>query len=409
MNCPDILERFLTYVKIDTQSSDDSDSSPSTMKQLDLARVLVRELKDLGLKEVELSPWGCVFATLETNQQHLVPTIALLAHMDTTPEISGAEVKPQIHRNYQGADLVLSPNIILKLSDHPDLKEKRGKTIITSDGTTLLGADDKAGIAAIMDAITFLVKNPQLPRPRVRIVFTPDEEIGKGVDHLTLQDIQAAAGYTLDGEKLGEIEDETFCGDTVEIKICGINTHPGTAKNKMVNSLKIAAAFLEKLPKESLSPETTEKREGYVHPFLINAAVGETTLKIYIRDFEESGLKEKEAMLKKNLDATLAQYPKARADFKVNESYRNMKSVLKQYPEILAKAEQAIAQAGLTPKRTFIRGGTDGTRLSFMGLPTPNLFTGGSAFHSRFEWIALEDMQKASEVVVHLLQLWAKG
>jgi len=408
MNYPDILERFLTYVKIDTQSSDQSDSFPSTAKQLDLARVLVRELQDLGLKEVELNRWGYVFATLETNQKHKVPTVALLAHMDTSPDVSGAGVNPQIHRNYQGTDLVLSPDLVIKTGENPDLKEKTGKTIITSDGTTLLGADDKAGIAAIMDALTFLVKNPDRPRARVRVIFTPDEEVGKGVDHLSLEDIRADLGYTLDGGKLGEIEDETFCADTMEIKIVGVNTHPGTAKNKLVNAVKVAAALLAKLPLDSLSPETTEKREGYIHPISFNGTAGDTTLKFYLRDFSEQGLREKQNLLKKLLEETLAQYPQARAELKASESYRNMKTILDNHPLVLQKVEQAIAKAGLTPNRTFIRGGTDGARLCFMGLPTPNLFMGGGAFHSKAEWVALEDMQKASEVVVHLLQLWAE-
>ncbi|RPI70488.1 MAG: peptidase T [Desulfobacteraceae bacterium] len=408
MNYPTLLERFLTYVKIDTQSSYDSDSFPTTLKQLDLARVLVQELKGLGLQEVELNRWGYVLATLETNQKHPVPTVALLAHMDTSPDVSGAGVNPQIYRDYCGTDLTLPSSLVIQAREHPELKEKTGKTIITSDGTTLLGADDKAGIAAIMDALTFLVQNPDRPRPRVRVVFTPDEEVGKGVDHLSLEDIRADLGYTLDGEKLGEIEDETFCADTVEIKIFGINTHPGAAKNKMVNAVKIVAGLLDQLPHDSLSPETTEKKEGYIHPLSLNGNIQTAHLKIVIRDFEENGLREKEEYLQKLLDATLTRYPKARADFKVTPSYRNMKVVLDRHPLVLQKAEQAVAKAGLTPKRTFIRGGTDGARLCFMGLPTPNLFMGGGAFHSKSEWVALEDMQKASEVVVHLLGLWAK-
>jgi tripeptide aminopeptidase len=408
MNYPDILQRFLTYVTIDTQADENSVSFPTTSKQLDLARVLVAELGDLGLKEVVLNAWGYVFATLESNQKRPVPTVALLAHMDTAPDVTGAGVKPQIHRNYQGRDLVLPSGLVIRVQEYPELKEKIGKTIITSDGTTLLGADDKAGIAAIMDALTFLVKHSEFPRPRVRVVFTPDEEVGKGVEHLSLADIGADVGYTVDGEKLGEIEDETFCADNVEIKIYGINSHPGSAKSKMVNAVKIAARLLAELPLDSLSPETTEKKEGYIHPHAVSGAVDLVHLKFLLRDFSASGLKEKEEYLKGILDGILTQYPKARAEFQVRESYRNMKAVLDQHPLVLQKAEQAIAQAVLTPKRTFIRGGTDGARLCFMGLPTPNLFTGGSAFHSKYEWIALEDLQKASEVVVHLLGLWAE-
>jgi tripeptide aminopeptidase len=410
MNHPDILERFLSYVAIDTQSSETSETFPSTAKQKDLAARLKPELEALGLKDARVSEWGYVLAGLETNQKHKVPTIALIAHMDTSPAVSGAGVRPLLHKNYQGQDLVLSADgqVVLKTAENPYLLEKIGKTIITASGDTLLGADNKAGIAAIMDALTRLHERPDLPRPNVKVVFTPDEETGRGVEHITVAEIGADCGYTVDGEKVGEVEDETFCADSLEIKIAGINVHPGFAKNKMVNAVKIAARVIERLPQQTLSPETTEGREGYVHPHHVSGSEEEAVIKFLIRDFTEPGLKEYEAMLKKIAEDVCGEFPGARCEVKVSESYRNMKVVLDRYPEVLAKAEKAVVMAGLAPKRASIRGGTDGARLSFMGLPTPNIFTGGNNFHSKTEWIALEDMRKTSETLVHLLKLWAE-
>ncbi len=410
MKYPDILERFLSYVVIDTQSSETSETFPSTEKQKDLAAKLKPELEALGMKDVQVTDWGYVLAGLDTNQKHKVPTIALIAHLDTSPAVSGTAVQPKLHKNYQGQDLVLSEseNIVLKTSENPYLLEKTGKTIITTSGNTLLGADNKAGIAAIMDTLTQLHTHPELPRPNIKIVFTPDEETGRGVEHITAAEIGAEFGYTVDGEKVGEVEDETFCADSLEIKISGINVHPGFAKNKMVNAIKIAARIIERLPQQTLSPETTEDREGYVHPHHLSGNEEEATIKFLIRDFTEPGLKEYEALLKKIAEDATSEFPGAKSEVKVTESYRNMKVVLDQYPDVLAKAEKAVAMAGLTPKRASIRGGTDGARLCFMGLPTPNIFTGGNNFHSKYEWIALEDMQKTSETLVHLLKLWAE-
>jgi tripeptide aminopeptidase len=410
MKYPDILERFLSYVAIDTQSSDTSETFPSTAKQKDLAAKLKPELEALGMKDVQVTQWGYVLAGLETNQEHKVPTIALIAHMDTSPDVSGTAVRPMLHKDYQGQDLVLSAseNVILKTSDNPYLLEKTGKTIITASGNTLLGADNKAGIAAIMDTLTQLHSQPDLPRPNLKIVFTPDEETGRGVEHITAAEIGADFGYTVDGEKVGEIEDETFCADSLEIKISGVNVHPGFAKNKLVNAVKIAARIIERLPHQTLSPETTESREGYVHPHQINGNVEEATVKFLIRDFTDNGLKEAEALIKKISEDVTGEFPGAKSEVKVSESYRNMKVVLDKYPEVLEKAEKAATMAGLKPKRASIRGGTDGARLCFMGLPTPNIFTGGNNFHSKYEWIALEDMQKTSETLVHLLKLWAE-
>ncbi len=409
MAFPDILERFLSYVAIDTQSNDASETFPSTAKQKDLAAKLKPELEDLGLKDVQVSEWGYVLASLPTNQEHKVPTIALIAHLDTSPDVSGANVEPKLHKDYQGQDLVISEsdNVLLKVSDNPYLKEQRGKTIITASGKTLLGADNKAGIAEIMDALTFLSEHPEAPRPNIRVVFTPDEETGRGVEHITAAEIGADCGYTVDGEKPGEIEDETFCADSLEIRVNGINVHPGMAKNKLVNAVKVAARIIEKLPKAALSPETTEKREGYVHPHQISGNVETATIKFLIRDFTVRGLKRSEKKIVAIAKRVTTQFPGAGSEIKISESYRNMKVVLDKHPEVLAKAEKAVAMAGLTPQRASIRGGTDGARLCFMGLPTPNLFTGGFNFHSKQEWIAVEDMKKASEVIVHLMKLWA--
>jgi tripeptide aminopeptidase len=408
MEFPDMLERFFSYVKIDTQSSEENAEFPSTKKQLNLSAKLRDELKTMGLQKVEMNKWGYVTATLPTNQEKDIPTIALIAHVDTSPDVSGENVNPQIHKNYDGKDVPLSAdgNLVLKVDENPYLKEKKGKTLITTDGSTLLGADDKAGITEIMCALEYLIKNPDSPRPNIRVVFTPDEEVGRGTEHITAEEINADYGYTVDGEKVGEIEDETFCADTVEIKITGVNVHPGYAKGKLLNAIKIGTEIVEEFPKDRMSPETTEKREGYIHPYNITGGSEETIIKILIRDFEEKGLKEKEAFIKDIVDSVGGKYPKAKIDFKVHESYRNMKIVLDKHPQVMEKALKAVELAGLKAMKNIIRGGTDGARLSFMGIPTPNIFTGGSNFHSRHEWITLEDMQKASEVLVHLMKLW---
>lgn len=410
MEFPDLKERFFSYVKIDTQSSEASESYPSTQKQLDLSRKLKEECVGLGLSDVVLNDWGYVLATLKTNQDKEVPTIALIAHVDTSPDVSGANVKPQVHENYDGGDVVLpgADGIVLKVSENPYLKEKKGHTLITSDGSTLLGSDDKAGITEIMCAVKYLVEHPEIPRPNIRILFTPDEETGRGTEHITAEEIGADFGYTVDGEKLGEIEDETFCADTVVISVTGVNVHPGYAKDKMINAIKLAAEIVEQFPKNGLSPETTEKREGYIHPHHFVGGNEQAVIKILIRDFEEKGLKTKEDFIKGIVDKVAAKYPKASIDFEVQESYRNMKIVLDKHPQVLEKALKAVEMAGIKPIKNIIRGGTDGARLSFMGLPTPNIFTGGSNFHSRYEWVTLEDMRKSAESIVHLMTLWAE-
>jgi len=405
-----MLERFLDFVKIDTQSDENSESFPSTKKQLNLAEKLVEELNTIGLKDVTLNKWGYVFATLDSNVDKKLPTIALISHMDTAPDVSGKDVFPKITKNYNGGDIILSEkdNIVLKVKDNPYLAEKKGKTIITTSGNTLLGADDKAGLAEILSALEYLVKNPDISHPRIRVLFTPDEEIGKGVNHVTKEEIDADYAYTVDGEKLGEIEDETFCADTADIIITGVNVHPGYAKDKLLNAVKIAADIIEEFPKDSLSPETTEKREGYIHPYSINGFAEKTSIKVLLRDFEEAGLREKEDFIRKIIEDKKKKYPKAEIELKVTESYRNMKIMIDKHPKVIELAVKAIENSGIKPIKNIIRGGTDGARLSFMGLPTPNIFTGGSNFHSKYEWIALEDMYKASEVLVNLMRLWAE-
>lgn len=408
MEFPDLLERFISYVKIDTRSDPDSETFPSTEKQFDLAKKLEFELNEIGLSDVSVNQYCYVMGFLKTNQKKEMPTIALIAHMDTSPDVTGTGVNPIIHQDYDGRDIELSKDFTLRVEDNPFLGKKAGSTIITTDGNTLLGADDKAGVAEIMSAVNYLIKNPEYPRPNIKVLFTPDEEVGRGADKITIDEINADAGYTVDGGKVGELEDETFCADSVDINIKGVNIHPGYAKGKMVNAVKIAAEIIEEISTGTGAPENTEKREGYIHPHILTATVEEANIQILIRDFEEWAIVAKERFIKQTIGKVKVKYPKAEINMNVSESYRNMKQILDKYPEVLEKAEQAIRDAGLKPDRTSIRGGTDGARLSFMGLPTPNLFTGGNNFHSRFEWVALSDMEKAAEVVVKLMKAWAE-
>ena len=405
---PDMLDRFIRYVKIDTQSAENSKSFPSTQKQFNLARLLKTELEELGLLEVNLNKYCYLTATLKSNWTHNSPTIALFAHLDTSPDVSGSNVSPIIHHDYTGKDIILSKErgLSIKVKDNLYLKEKIGKTIITSGGNTLLGADDKAGIAEIMSVLKYLIDHDKVKRPDIRVIFTPDEEIGQGTRHISLGDISADYGYTIDGGKIGSIEDETFCADSALIEIGGINVHPGYAKNKMINAVKIASEIITALPKDTLSPETTDQREGFIHPYSITGGVEKTLLKLIIRDFSLKGLNDKKTLLKKITDNCGLMFPQATIKLTTTESYRNMKVVLNEYPLAVSKAVRAIKRSGLSPVNTPVRGGTDGAKISFMGLPTPNLFTGGINFHSKQEWIALEDMHKAAEVIVNLLQLW---
>jgi tripeptide aminopeptidase len=403
-----VLDRFLRYVVIDTQSDPESKSNPSTEKQKDLGKLLVQELHAMGIDDAALDEFGYVYATIPSNSQKSVPTICFCSHMDTSPDSSGAGVKPIVHKNYAGQDIVLpdDPTQVIRTTDHPDLLEQIGNDIVTASGTTLLGADNKAGVAAIMDAANFLMTNPDIKHGTIKILFTPDEEIGRGVDNVDLEKLGAQFAYTIDGEKLGSIEDETFSADAVVIKIEGISVHPGFAKGKMVNAIKVASAIVGNLPKSRLSPETTEKREGFVHPVSISGSLESASIRFIVRDFSTDGLKQHEAELKAIMENALKDFPGAKASFEVIEQYRNMKEVLDQYPQVARYAVEAIQRTGITPHLSSIRGGTDGSRLSLMGLPCPNIFAGEHAFHSRLEWVSVQDMEKSAQTIVHLACIW---
>jgi len=399
------LDRFLNYVKYDTQSAEESDTWPSTEKQKVLGKVLVQDLLDMGLSDAAMDDNGYVMATLPGNVDG-VPTIGLIAHMDTSPDVSGKNVKPVIHKNYNGGDIELPAGIVIKEDENPKLKEQIGNDIVTSDGSTLLGADNKAGISEIFDAIHHLVQNPDIKHGTIKVAVTPDEEVGRGADKFDVEKFGADFAYTIDGESVGEVEDETFCADAVTTTIHGIMVHPGYAKNKLVNAVKIASEIVEKLPKDTLSPETTEGYEGYVHPYSINGGSDNITIKWLIRDFTVDGLKEKEDYLKSICDEVMKNHPKAELNFNVDEFYRNMKYKLDDEPRVVDYALEAVKRSGIKPVRHAIRGGTDGARLSYMGLLTPNVFTGGHNFHSKTEWISVQDMQKAVQVILNLTQVW---
>ena len=409
-----LLDRFLRYVQIDTQSDPQSTSNPSTEKQKDLSRVLLAELHDMGLADAELDQWGYVYATIPaTSVKEGIPVICFCSHVDTSPDVTGASVKPLIHANYDGRDLVLpdrrtaddDPQVI-RLADHPDLAGQMGNDIITASGTTLLGADNKAGLAAIMTAAQYLVTHPEILHGPIRLLFTPDEEIGRGTEKLDIQKLGADFGYTIDGESRGTLEDETFSADGVRITIQGVSTHPGFAKGKLENALKIAADLLATLPKDTLSPETTEGKDGFIHPGHLEGNQDRAMLDFIIRDFAAAGLHQKEQYLQTLLTDVLTRYPNSTGKLTVTEQYRNMKEVLDQHPAVVENALEAIRRAGLVPERRSIRGGTDGSRLSFMGLPCPNIFAGEHAFHSRQEWVSVQDMEKAAEVIVNIARVW---
>jgi tripeptide aminopeptidase len=403
-----VTERFLRYVVIDTQSNPASSTCPSSEKQKNLGRLLAAELQAMGLSDAHLDEYGYVYATIPATTQKRVPVICFCSHMDTSPDCSGANVRPQLVRNYRGGDIVLpaDPSQVIRLSEHPALAQQIGHDIITTDGTTLLGADNKAGIAEIMDAANFLVKNPQVKHGTIKILFTPDEEIGRGVDKVDLKKLGADFAYTIDGESAGQIEDETFCADGVTIIIEGVATHPGFAKGKMEHAIKIAAAIIDRLPKNTCSPETTEGREGFLHPTNISGTLEEANLGFIVRDFTEEGLREKETLLESIVQGVMKNFPRSNYRIEVKPQYRNMKQVIDRYPETVAYATEAIHRAGLEPVRASIRGGTDGSRLSFMGLPCPNIFAGEHAFHSRLEWVSRQDMEKAVQTIVHLAMIW---
>ena len=404
----DVLERFLRYVQFDTQSDERSTTYPSTEKQLVLLRALAGELRDAGLADAAVDRYGYVTATIPATSPKIdVPTIGFIAHVDTSPEMSGAGVKPIVHRRYDGGDIVLpdDPDAVLRVKDIPELGEQVGNDIVTASGTTLLGADDKAGVAEIVTAAAYLVQHPDITHGRLRIAFTPDEEIGRGTRHFDVESFGAACAYTLDGGRAGEIEYESFSADAMTITFHGFNTHPGYAKERMVNTIKVAAAFIDSLPRD-LSPETTDGHDGFVHPYTLTASVDRTSVRVIVRDFVTSALQTKHAMLRALAESAAARFPGARAEIVVEEQYRNMKEVLDRHPAVVEHAREAIRRAGLEPRTRPIRGGTDGSRLSFMGLPTPNVFAGEHTFHSRLEWASVQEMEKAVEVIVNLCRVW---
>jgi tripeptide aminopeptidase len=404
-----LTERFCRYVAIDTQSDPTSETTPSTMKQKNLARLLVEELREMGISDAAMDEWGYVYATIPANTPRTdVPVICFCSHIDTSPDCSGENVRPIIHRNYDGADIVLPDDnsIVLRMAEHPDLAEQIGNDIITASGTTLLGADNKSGLAAIMEAARLLVENPSISHGTIKILFTPDEEIGRGVDKADIKRLGADFGYTVDGESLGSMEDETFSADAVTISLNGISAHPGFAKGKLENALKIAGNILANLPKEGLSPETTAGREGFVHPVRMNGIAESATLQFIIRDFVTANLKKHEALLEDVVKKVMSNYPNSKYEFVVKEQYRNMKEVLDKHPNVASFAQKAIERSGLRAKRGSIRGGTDGSRLSFMGLPCPNIFAGEHAFHSKQEWVSVQDMMKSVETILNLCAIW---
>ncbi len=402
-----IAERFMRYVHVDTQSDPHSATFPTTFKQKDLSQTLVRELKEAGITNAENDEFGYVYASLPSNSGKVVPAICFCSHVDTAPDCSGTNVKPLLHTNYQGEDIVLPDdhNQVLRLSDHHYLSNHLGEDIITASGTTLLGADDKSGVAVIMEAVTWLVNNPDVKHGRVEVVFTPDEEVGKGTAKINLDKINAKYAYTLDGGEAGSLEDENFNADGATVTIYGVIAHPGYAKGKLVNALKIAGELLQKLPKH-LSPENTEGQQGFIHPVHIEGIAEKAAIEFIIRDFDIRQLQQHEKTLEALVSDVIKHYSGATAEVKITEQYRNMKDILQQHPQVVEYAREAIKRAGLTPKTESIRGGTDGSRLSHMGLPCPNLFTGMQAIHSRQEWIGIKDMVKATETIIHLCMIW---
>lgn len=406
-----VAERFIQYAKIDTEADPKSTSFPSSMKQKDLAQVLVKELHAMGITDAVMDEWGYVFATIPSNTQKAqVPTLCFCSHMDTAPDCSGKNVKPILHHKYNGDPIVLPDDTtqVITTEKHPYLKEKLGDDIITASGLTLLGADDKAGVAIIMDFAHFIMHHPEIEHGRIRILFTPDEEVGRGVEHLDMITLDADYGYTLDGGELGSIEDESFSADAVEVTIHGISAHPGYAKGKMKHAIKIAAEFVDELPKDSWSPETTSGREGFVHPTVFNGVLEKATVGFIIRDHDTAKLSIYENRLKEILDRVVARYPGVTSEFKVKEQYRNMKEVIKTVPFVTDYAIEAMKRVGITPKPVIIRGGTDGSRLSFMGLPCPNLFTGEMGIHSKHEYVSVQDMQKAVMTMIELVGIWCE-
>ena len=401
-------ERFLRYVQIDTQSDPLSKTNPSTEKQKDLSKILAEELKQIGITDAHMDEWGYVYATIPSTTEKKVPVICFCAHVDTAPDCSGKDVKPIVHNNYQGQDIVLPDDNtqVLKTTDYPYLQTQIGNDIITASGKTLLGSDDKAGVAEIVDLANFLMTNKDVKHGEIKIMFTPDEEVGRGTEKVDLKKLGADFAYTLDGGNAGSLEDETFSADGVEIMIHGVIAHPGYAKGKMINAMKIAGEILAALPKDRLSPESTEGKRGFIHPVRLVGIAEKCAVDFIIRDFETKGLQKKEDYLRTQIEELMRLYPKASFEYKVTEQYRNMKEILLLHPQVVDNAKEAIKRAGLKLKMESIRGGTDGSRLSFMGLPCPNLFAGEQAIHSKLEFISVQDMNKAVETMVHLVSVW---
>jgi tripeptide aminopeptidase len=404
-----VLDRFISYVQIDTQSDPNSTTFPSTAKQRVLSNQLAVELQELGISDAHVDEHGYVYATIPSNSpKSNVPVICFCSHVDTSPDVTGANVVPIVHRNWDGSDIVLpdDPTQVLRLGELHDLDQQIGNDIVTASGTTLLGADNKAGVAEIMAAAEFLMQNPHIKHGDIKILFTPDEEVGRGTEQVYLKKLGADFGYTVDGEAIGTLEDETFSADGVKITIYGVSTHPGYGSGKLENALKIGADILACLPNETLSPETTAGKEGFIHPVQMEGIQEKAVLSFIIRDFTTAGLHEMEAFLRRITSEVMLEYPHSRAEIVVQEQYRNMKDVLDQHPQVIDNALIAMERVGLNPIRRSIRGGTDGSRLSFMGLPCPNIFAGEHAFHSKLEWVSVQDMEKAVEVIVSLCQVW---
>lgn len=404
-----VEERFIRYAKIDTTADPNSTTFPSSKIQKDLGRLLVDELKVMGATDVEMDEWGYVFATIPSNSEKSnVPTICFCSHMDTAPDCSGTNVKPILHRNYQGEPIVLpdDPTQIVTEEKHTYLKGKHGDDIITASGETLLGADDKAGIAIIMDFAKYMIEHPELKHGDIRILFTPDEEIGKGVDHLDMEKLNADFGYTLDGGPEGSIEDESFSADGLKVTIDGLSAHPGYAKGKMVNAIKMAALLVDSLPKDTLTPETTSHREGFIHPYAIEGALEKASVEFIIRDHQTSKLAEYETLISETMKSIAENHPGIEYNIEIFEQYRNMKEILNEYPQVCEYAGQAMEKVGVKPVFDLIRGGTDGSRMSFMGMPCPNIFTGEMAIHSRQEYVVVQDMEKSVRTLIELIQIW---
>ncbi len=403
-----VAERFMRYVQVDTQSDPHSGSIPSTEKQKDLSRILVAELQEMGIADAHLDEWGYVYATIPATSSKNIPVICFCAHVDTSSDSSGTGVRPIVHRNWNGEPIVLPDDAtqVIRIEDHPYLKERIGDDIITASGTTLLGADDKAGVAVIMDAALYLLAHPEIQHGEIKLLFTPDEEIGRGVDKADIKKLGASYAYTLDGSERGSLENETFSADGMTITIHGISAHPGYAKGKLVNAVKVAAAFLDALPKVGLSPETTTDREGFVHPVHIQGTAESAVVSFILRDFVTGRLDDYATLLENTLKSVITHFPGAGYTIERTEQYRNMKEILDQHPMVAAYAEEAIRRAGMPVRMLPVRGGTDGSRLSFMGLPCPNLFTGEMAFHSKQEYVSVQDMEKAVEVIVELVKIW---